>query len=354
MMSKSGKLSWPIAKGQNWLGTIGKAPWEEVSRWSPKPCPIQLSMLEPANVIRVQLASYAFEEVFSQPALRVKDGETRGAFMAFWKRYIVWKKYCNRFCNTLNTGTLPRNPPFHWKAELIFKSYRLQKCRNFLVHFSVAPNLLSFGIFLVASILFQPFYFCVLFSLQKLDWGTSSVPCWLLRRSAICAFGCFGFRNMVSWVGMLCFFLEKSFLGPKIWEDSKPCVMIKKEGWWKPWGEEMSSFLGSASCSADGSQVVVTCWNPAVIWVWPEPYLRCAVWVERVCVWLKICVESAAGFVKKTGLFLRKYFWKVGRGWFLLHSADSFWLNPGMTRDGQLCATQAKAAESVKIGQVLP
>lgn len=140
---KSRKLSWPIAKGQNWLGTIGKAP-REVSRWSPKPCPIQLSMLEPATVIRVQLASYAFEEVFSQPALRVKDGETRGAFMSFWKNNIFWKKYCNRFCKTLNTGTLPRNPPFHWKAELIFKSYRLQECRNFLVHLSVAPNLLSF------------------------------------------------------------------------------------------------------------------------------------------------------------------------------------------------------------------
>jgi len=82
---KSRKLSWPIAKGQHWLGTIGKAPWGEVSRWSPKPCPIQLSMLEPANEIRVQLASYAFEEVFSQPPLRVKDGETRWAFMPFWK-----------------------------------------------------------------------------------------------------------------------------------------------------------------------------------------------------------------------------------------------------------------------------
>lgn len=61
----------------------------------------------------------------------------------------------------------------------------------------------------------------------------------------------------------------------------------------------MLSCFGSASCSADGSQVVVTCWNPAVIWVWPEPYLRCALGVGRACVLLKIHVELAAGFVKK-------------------------------------------------------
>lgn len=144
--------------------------------------------------------------------------------------HIVWKKYCNRFCKTLNTGTLPRNPPFHWKAELIFKSYRLQECRNFLVHFSVAPNLLSFGIFLVASILFQPFYFCVLFSLQKLDWGTSSVPCWLLRRSAICAFGCLASETWwVEW-GCCVFSLKYHFWAPKSERIVNHVWWLKKKG----------------------------------------------------------------------------------------------------------------------------
>ena len=73
-------------------------------------------------------------------------------------------------------------------------------------------------------------------------------------------------------------------------------------------GEEMLLFFGPCKLLRcwleDGSQVVVTCWNPAVIWVWPEPYLRCALgWKgfkgERVCVLLKMCVELAAGFVKR-------------------------------------------------------
>ena len=167
-------------------------------------------MLESANVIRVQLASYAFEEVFSQPPLRVKDGETRWASISFWKRYIVWKKYCNTFCKTLNTGTLPRNPPFHWKAELIFKSYRLQECRNFLVHQKFSCT----KFFLVASILFQPFLLCFVFS-SKVGLRYIERPLLVAKKKCDLRLWVFWLQKLGELSGDVVFFLWTIISGPQ-------------------------------------------------------------------------------------------------------------------------------------------